>query len=100
MTGRWEALTGEQQTTVLLNLRSWLDLGDDPVIRSALNVLCAHEWHGADGGACPGCGWDSHPIPAGDLPPVALPDLPHFPPLVVPYQGGRHTGTPTIDLPA
>lgn len=24
---------------------------------------CGHEWHGADGGACPRCGWDSHPIP-------------------------------------
>lgn len=22
---------------------------------------CTHEWHGADGGKCPGCGWDAAP---------------------------------------
>ncbi|RAO26495.1 Crossover junction endodeoxyribonuclease [Micromonospora saelicesensis] len=61
---------------------------------------CAHEWHGADGGRCPGCGWDSHPIPAGPaVIPAEITAVPKMPaPLVVPYQGGRHTGTPTIDL--
>ncbi len=29
---------------------------DDP------NPDCGHEWHGADGGPCPWCGWDSHPV--------------------------------------
>lgn len=29
---------------------------------------CDNELHGADGGRCPGCGWDSHPIPAGPAP--------------------------------
>ncbi|MFB6392578.1 HNH endonuclease [Polymorphospora lycopeni] len=31
---------------------------------------CGDELHGADGGACPGCGWDSHPIPPLPAPPV------------------------------
>jgi DNA-binding transcriptional ArsR family regulator len=26
---------------------------------------CPDEFHGADGGACRTCGWDSHPIPGG-----------------------------------
>ncbi|WP_051723713.1 hypothetical protein [Micromonospora chokoriensis] len=59
---------------------------------------CAHEWHGADGGRCPGCGWDSHPIPAGPTPPIVLDDFPDV--ALVPGQAGRHAGTHTIDLPA
>lgn len=27
---------------------------------------CPGEFHGADGGACVVCGWDSHPIPVPD----------------------------------
>jgi hypothetical protein len=33
---------------------------------------CGHEWHGADGGACPGCGLDSHPIPDQPAQPAGL----------------------------
>lgn len=36
-------------------------LDDDP-------GYCGHELHGADGGPCPGCGWDSHPIPTTATP--------------------------------
>lgn len=40
-------------------------VGEDPA-GAAMNPDphpdCPHEWHGADGGACPQCGWDSHPV--------------------------------------
>ncbi len=29
---------------------------------------CPHEWHGGDGGPCPTCGWDSHPIAHAETP--------------------------------
>jgi hypothetical protein len=34
---------------------------------------CGHEFHGADGGACPGCGWVSHPIPSVPTTPMPTP---------------------------
>lgn len=34
---------------------------------------CGHEFHGADGGACPGCGFNSHPIPTEPTPPLPTP---------------------------
>lgn len=39
---------------------------------------CADELHGADGGRCPTCGHDSHPIPDASAK-AALPDLPAAP---------------------
>ncbi|MEU7972180.1 hypothetical protein AB0B48_09060 [Micromonospora sp. NPDC049089] len=106
MTGRWETLTADQQAAVLTNLRGWLDLGHDPLLRSAIAVLdgdphpdCGHEWHGADGGPCPGCGWDSHPIPDRPTATIVLDGFPDVPPLVVPYQAGRHADTHTNNLP-
>lgn len=43
-------------------------VGEDPA-GAAMNPDphpdCPHEWHGADGGACPLCGWDSHPVDEG-----------------------------------
>ncbi|MBQ1064496.1 hypothetical protein [Micromonospora sp. C41] len=81
--GRWEQLTDRQQTAVLANLRGWLQLGDDPDLSAAVHMLtdplathpdpadpgyCGNELHGADSGPCPGCGWDSHPIPATPAP--------------------------------
>lgn len=27
---------------------------------------CPDQYHGADGGACQTCGWDSHPVTAGE----------------------------------
>ena len=44
---------------------------------------CTDPTHPRTGTWCQVCHWDGTPEPA---------------PLVVPYQGGRHTGTPTIDL--
>lgn len=26
---------------------------------------CGHEWHGADGGPCPWCGWDPYKLTEG-----------------------------------
>jgi Holliday junction resolvasome RuvABC endonuclease subunit len=57
---------------------------------------CGHELHGADGGPCPGCGWDSHPIPARPVP-IADLGLPSAPP-VAPYGTDRSLHDPVADV--
>lgn len=42
------------------------------------DIDCGDELHGADGGACPTCGHDSHPIPDAHVD-ASLPDLPAVP---------------------
>lgn len=59
---------------------------------------CTDELHGADGGACPGCGWDSHPIPAEPAGPWANP-LPPVPATTYAVPG-THRGATVVPLPA
>ena len=97
MTGRWENLTDRQQTAVLLNLRGWLQLGDDPDIRAALAVLDPP-------GTCPTCGptaTEPHPrlpgvVRCANCKAHGEPDRPVVAP--VGTSAGLHDAT--VDLPA
>ncbi|MEU4640847.1 hypothetical protein [Micromonospora sp. NPDC023814] len=40
--GRWETLTPHTQAAVVVCLRGWLQLGDDPLIEAALATLDPH----------------------------------------------------------
>lgn len=46
-------------------MRGYDDRWDQPLpgMPADPHPECRAEWHGADGGACPACGWDSHPVP-------------------------------------
>lgn len=62
----WPAFTTFGQLRRLLRLAGYGEPLPFPDFNPDPFPNCPDEFHGADGGACQTCGWDSHPIPAPD----------------------------------
>lgn len=59
-------LVGKRPTSTVE--RAWLAHLPEALHWYATRPTCPDELHGADGGPCPTCGWDSHPIPVRNNP--------------------------------